>query len=154
MSKIEEKLQALGLTLPQPPAKGGLYTPAKRFGEKLVYISGCGPSVDGAPVVGKLGEEVTQEQGYDYARDSMLNVLAVLKAEVGDLDLVKCPVKVTCFVASTPDFYAQPQVANGGTELLMKVFGEEIGTPSRSAIGMSVLPGNMPVETEALFEVE
>ena len=95
-----------------------------------------------------------QEQGYAYAQGCMLNVLAVLKREIGDLDKVKNAVKVTCFVASTPDFYAQPQVANGGTELLMKVFGEEIGTPSRSAIGMSVLPGNMPVETEALFEVE
>ncbi|HIY26539.1 MAG TPA: RidA family protein [Candidatus Acutalibacter pullistercoris] len=154
MSKIEEKLQALGLTLPQPPAKGGLYTPAKRFGEKLLYVSGCGPSLDGTPIVGKLGEEVTQEQGYDYARDSMLNVLAVVKAAVGDLDLVKCPVKVTCFVASTPDFYAQPQVANGGTQLLIDLWGQEEGAPSRSAIGMSVLPGNMPVETEALFELK
>lgn len=119
-----------------------------------MYISGCGPSVDGTPIVGKLGEEVTQEQGYGYARDSMLNVLAVLKAEVGDLDLVKCPVKVTCFVASTPDFYAQPQVANGGTQLLIDLWGQEEGAPSRSAIGMSVLPGNMPVETEAIFELK
>lgn len=84
----------------------------------------------------------------------MLNVLAVLKAEVGDLDLVKCPVKVTCFVASTPDFYAQPQVANGGTQLLIDLWGQEEGAPSRSAIGMSVLPGNMPVETEAIFELK
>lgn len=154
MSKVEEKLQALGLTLPEPPAKGGLYSPAKRFGEKLVYISGCGPSVDGSPITGKLGENVTEEQGYVYARNSMLNVLAVLKREIGDLDTVKNAVKVTCFVASAPDFYHQPQVANGGTQLLIDLFGEEAGAPSRSAIGQNVLPGNMPVETEAIFELK
>ncbi len=154
MSKVEEKLQELGLTLPEPPAKGGAYAPAKKFGKGLYYVSGCGPSTDGTPITGKLGEDVTVEQGYEYAKGSMLNVLAVLKREIGDLDKVKNAVKVTCFVASTADFYSQPQVANGGTELLMQIFGEEIGPPSRSAIGMSALPGNMPVETEALFEVE
>lgn len=154
MGKVEERLRELGLSLPQPPAKGGLYAPAKRFGDNLVYISGCGPSLDGTPVTGKLGAEVTEEQGYVYARNTMLNVLAVLKREIGDLDLVKSAVKVTCFVASTPDFYQQPQVANGGTQLLTDLFGEEAGAPSRSAIGMSVLPGNMPVETEAIFELK
>lgn len=154
MSQVEKKLQELGLTLPPPPAKGGLYVSAKRFGGNLVYISGCGPSTDGTPIVGKLGAEVTAEQGYEYAKGSMLNVLAALKAEIGDLDKVKSAVKVTCFVASAPDFYSQPQVANGGTQLLMDVFGPAVGTPTRSAIGMSVLPGNMPVETEAIFEVE
>lgn len=153
MSKVEEKLKEMGLALPQPPAKGGLYSPAKRFGEKLVYISGCGPVIDGTPVVGKLGAEVTEEKGYEYARNSMLNVLAVLKREIGDLDLVKSAVKVTCFVASAPDFYNQPQVANGGTRLLMDLFGEEAGAPSRSAIGQCVLPGNIPVEIEAIFEL-
>lgn len=154
MSRIEEKLKELGLTLPEPPAKGGLYAPAKVFAGSLVYISGCGPSTDGTPITGKLGEDVTAEQGYEYAKGSMLNVLAVLKREIGDLDRVKSAVKVTCFVASTPDFYAQPQVANGGTQLLIDVFGPETGTPTRSAIGMSVLPGNMPVETEAIFEIQ
>ena len=134
--------------------KGRLYAPAKRFGGSLLYISGCGPSLDGTPVTGKLGEGVTVEQGYDHARDCMLNVLAVLKREIGDLDLVKSTVKVTTFVASTPDFTQQPQVANGGTQLLMDLFGEEAGAPSRSAVGMSVLPGNMPVETEAIFELQ
>ena len=154
MSKIEDKLNEMGLKLPEPPAKGGLYAPAKVFGGNLVYISGCGPSIDGTPITGKLGEDVTAEQGYEYAKGSMLNVLAVLKREIGDLDRVKSAVKVTCFVASTPDFYAQPQVANGGTQLLIDLFGAETGTPTRSAIGMSVLPGNMPVETEAIFEIE
>lgn len=154
MSRIEEKLAALGLALPQPPQKGGLYAPAKRFGEKLVYVSGCGPSLDGYPITGKLGAEVSEEEGYLFARNTMLNVLAVLKREVGDLDKVKSAVKVTCFVASTPAFFNQPQVANGATQLLIDLFGEEAGAPSRSAIGMCVLPGNMPVETEAMFELE
>lgn len=154
MSKIETKLQEMGLCLPQPPAKGGVYAPAKRFGGNLVYISGCGPSLDGTPITGKLGENVSPEEGFEYAKGCMLNVLAVLKREIGDLDKVKAAVKVTCFVASTSDFYGQPQVANGGTQLLIDLFGEEIGAPSRSAVGMSVLPGNMPVEIEALFEVE
>lgn len=110
--------------------------------------------MDGSQITGKLGESVTEEQGYVYARNSMLNVLAVLKREIGDLDTVKSAVKVTCFVASAPDFYHQPQVANGGTQLLIDLFGEEAGAPSRSAIGQNVLPGNMPVETEAIFELK
>ncbi len=154
MSKIEEKLKDLGLTLPPPPGKAGLYVSAKRFSGNLVYISGCGPSVDGTPVKGKLGVDYTAEQGCDLAKNSMLNVLAALKGAVGDLDKVKSAVKVTCFVASAPDFTGQATVANGGTRLLIDLFGEEIGTPTRSAVGMAVLPLDFPVETEALFEVE
>lgn len=154
MNNVEKKLNEMGITLPEPPAKGGLYAPAKRFAGNLIYISGCGPSLDGKPITGKLGGEISQEQGYEYAKGCMLNVLSVLKREIGDLDKVKNAVKVTCFVASDPDFYGHPQVANGGTQLLMDIFGEEIGAPSRSAVGMSALPGNMPVEIEALFEVE
>ena len=153
MSKVEDRLKELGLSLPEAPAKAGSYAPAKRFGGNLYFVSGCGPSL-GEPVTGCLGKDVTAEQGYEYAKNSMLNVLAVMKREIGDLDKIKNVVKVTCFVASTPDFYAQPQVANGGTELLIQLFGEEAGTPSRSAVGMASLPLNMPVETEALFEVD
>ncbi len=154
MSKIEAKLKELGLTLPPPPGKAGLYVSAKRFAGNLVYISGCGPSVDGTPVKGKLGVDYTAEQGYDLAKNSMLNVLAALKTVVGDLDKVKSAVKVTCFVASAPDFTGQATVANGGTQLLIDLFGEEAGAPTRSAVGMAVLPLDFPVETEALFEVE
>ena len=153
MSKVEEKLAALGLTLPEPPAKGGLYSPAKIFGGKLVYISGCGDKIDGTEKDGKLGADLTTEEGYELAKKSMLNVLAVLKREIGDLDNVKSCVKVTCFVSSAPDFYQQPQVANGGTQLLKDIFGEDV-VPTRSAIGMAVLPGNLAVETEALFEIK
>lgn len=153
MSKIEAKLESMGLKLPEPPAKGGAYAPAKRFGGNLCYLSGCGPSLDGTPITGLLGKDVTVEQGYTYAKNCMLNLLAVLKREIGDLDQVKNVVKVTCFVAGTPDFVQQPQVANGSTELLMELFGPEIGIPSRSAVGMASLPGGMPVEIEALFEI-
>lgn len=154
MSRIEERLAELGIKLPEPPPKGGVYAPAKVFGGNLVYISGCGPVVDDTQITGKCGEKVSVEEGYKYARNCMLNVLAVLKREIGDLDRVKSAVKVTCFVASAPDFYSQPQVANGGTQLLIDLFGQETGAPTRSAIGMSVLPGDIPVEIEALFEIE
>lgn len=151
---VYKRMEELGIRLPNPPAKGGVYSPAKRFGEGLVYISGCGPSLDSEPVIGKLGGEFTVEEGQEYARNCMLNVLAVLEREIGDLNKVKNAVKILVFVASTDDFYHQPMVANGGSKLLMDIFGEEIGTPSRSAIGVNVLPGNMPVEIEALFEVK
>lgn len=152
--KIEQKLNELGIVLPEPPAKGGLYAPAKIFAGNLVYVSGCGPSFPGENITGKCGENVTAEQGYVYAKKCMMNVLALLKRELGSLDRVKCVAKITCFVASATDFYAQPDVANGATQLLKDIFGEENGLPSRSAIGMAVLPNNMPVEVEALFEIE
>lgn len=150
---VYQRMQALGITLPKPPGKGGLYTPAKRFAGNLVYVSGCGPSLL-EPVAGKLGAEFTTEQGQAFARACMLNVLAVLEAAIGDLRKVKSAVKVLTLVAGTDAFYEQPAVANGGTGLLADLFGEEAGLPARSAIGVNALPGNIPVETEALFEVE
>lgn len=149
---IEKKLEALGLTLPPPPPRGGLYKSCKLFGTNLAYVSGCGCSIDG-PVAGKLGIDFTLEEGQEHAKNAMLNVLSVLKAEIGDLDRVKSCVKILVFVASADDFYDQPAVANGATKLLGELFGEEIGIPSRSAVGMNVLPGNLPVEIEAMFEL-
>lgn len=149
---VYEKMKALGITLPPPPPKGGVYAPAKRFLETLVYVSGCGPSL-GAPVAGRLGREFSVEEGQAHARACMLNVLATLQAEIGDLRKVKSAVKILTLVASADDFTQQPAVANGGSQLLADLFGEEAGTPSRSAIGVNVLPGNIPVETEALFEL-
>ena len=125
----------------------------KKFGGNLFYVSGCGPVIDG-PVTGRLGKEVTVEQGQVYARACMLNVLAALEKAVGDLRRVKSAVKITTFVQSADDFHEQPAVANGGTQLLLELWGEEAGLPSRSAIGVNALPGNIPVETEALFEVD
>ena len=137
---IYEKMKELGVELPAAPAKGGLYSSCKKFGGNLFYVSGCGPVIDG-PV----------EQGQVYARACMLNVLAALEKAVGDLRRVKSAVKITTFVQSADDFHEQPAVANGGTQLLLELWGEEAGLPSRSAIGVNALPGNIPVETEALF---
>lgn len=148
---IYEKLAELGLELPTAPAKGGLYAPVKLFGSNLAYVSGCGPSM-GEPVTGRLGEDFTIEEGQLHARNCMLNVLAVLHANLGDLNRIKCFAKVLTFVACADNFTSQPAVANGGTGLLMELFGEE-GLPARSAVGVNVLPGNMPVETEALIEL-
>ena len=149
---IEKKLEALGLTLPPPPPRGGLYKSCKLFGTNLAYVSGCGCSIT-SPVAGKLGIDFTLEEGQEHAKNAMLNVLSVLKAEIGDLDRVKSCVKILVFFASADDFYDQPAVANGATKLLGELFGEEIGIPSRSAVGMNVLPGNLPVEIEAMFEL-
>lgn len=149
---IYEKLRELGLELPPAPPRGGMYTSCKAFGPGLYYVSGCGPVV-GEPVTGCLGRDLTVEQGQVYARNCMLNVLAVLQATIGDLNKVRSVVKITTFVESADDFHDQPAVANGGTQLLKDLFGEEIGLPSRSAIGVNALPGDIPVETEALFEV-
>lgn len=147
---VYRKLEAMGLALPEPPPAGGVYTGAKVFLDKLVYVSGCGPGND---VTGKLGDTVTEETGTDCARRCMLNVLSVLQKQIGDLNRVKSAVKIICFVASDNAFTRQPAVANGASGLLHELFGEA-GKPARSAIGVNVLPGNIPVEVEALFEIE
>jgi enamine deaminase RidA (YjgF/YER057c/UK114 family) len=154
---IIEKLKDLHITLPPPPAKGGLYTPVKLFGpgNKLAYVSGCGSGTGDGAIIGKVGAEVTLDQGYEAARRAMLNVLANLNAFVpGGLDAIKNCVKVLTLVASADGFYEQPKVANGGTQLLIDLWGQELGAPTRSAIGVNVLPGNIPVETEGIFELE
>ena len=149
---IYEKLKELNITLPAAPAKGGIYSPCKEFGKNLVNVSGCGPVIGDQALVGKLGSEFTLEEGQVHARNAMLNVLAVLDANVG-LNNVKGAVKILTFVASADDFCAQPAVANGGSQLLADLFGAE-NVPARSAIGVNVLPGNIPVETEAIFEIK
>lgn len=150
---IEKKIQEIGITLPPAPPKGGTYTPCKEFGGNLAYISGCGPLIGGKNFTGKLGGEVSFADGCQAAENCMLNVLATLKGKIGDLDRVKSIAKVLVFVASANDFYDQPKVANAATELLVKIFGEEVGCPSRSAIGVNVLPGNILVEIEMLVEL-
>jgi len=149
---VHERIKELGITLPKPPPKGGVYAQVKEFGAGLVYVSGCGP-VTGEKVTGKLGKEFNTREGQVYARNCMLNVLAVLEANIGDLRKVKNCVKILVFVAGTSEFYDQPAVANGGSQLLIDIFGQEKGTPSRSAIGVNALPGDIPVEIEGLFEI-
>ena len=149
--KVETKLESLGFTLPEPPQRGGVYTPVREFGNGLLYASGFGPAIKGVtPVLGKLGQSVTLEQGQEVARCCTLNLLSALKAVAGDLDRVKRIVKLLVFVASDNDFYQQPQAS----QLLVDIFGEEVGLAARSAIGVNVLPGNIPVEIEAVIELK
>ena len=153
MSNAYENLKRIGETLPPAPPRGGLYTPCVPFGKNLIYVSGCGCIIDDQKAAGKLGRDYTLEEGKVFAKNSMLNVLAALEAAVGDLNKVKRAIKILVFVASDDEFYEQPQVANGASELLSEVFGREY-VPSRSAVGMNVLPGNLPVEIEGIFELE
>ena len=150
---VYENLKQLGITLPEPPPKGGLYTPCVISGN-MAYISGCGCAIGDEKPAGKLGAEYDLEAGQRFARNCALNILAVLQRDVGDLNRVAKAVKMLAFVASADDFYMQPQVANGASQLLCDVFGAENGIPARSAIGVNVLPGNLPVEVECVFELK
>lgn len=149
---VNEIMKQKNITLPEPPPKGGVYAPCCIVGN-LAFISGCGCIIGDMTAAGKLGRDYTLEQGQEFARNSMLNVLAVLKREIGDLNRVRSVVKLLVFVASDDEFYQQPQVANGASALLGELFGQEMGIPARSAIGVNVLPGNLPVEIEAIFEI-
>ncbi len=144
-------LKELGLELPPVPPKGGIYSSCRVFGGRFLYVSGCSASIAGKPVEGRLQEDYTIEEGQRFAKLAMLSILAVVEQAVGDLNRVT-PVKILTFVSSPDGFTQQPQVANGGSQLLLDLFGEE-NVPARSAIGVNTLPGNAPVETEALFEL-
>jgi len=150
---VYDIMREKNITLPEPPPKGGVYAPCKISGN-MAYISGCGCIIDGCVAAGRLGKDYTVEQGQAFARNCMLNILAVLQREIGDLNRVKNVVKLLAFVASDDGFFQQPQVANGASGLLGELFGPEVGIPARSAIGVNVLPGNLPVEIEAIFEFE
>ena len=155
MPEIEKKLNEMGYQLTEPRRSAvGNFVPAVRTGN-LVYTAGTGPGLpDGGLLhMGKLGAEITIEQGYDCARLTMLNLLSNLKGEIGDLDKVKRVVKLLCMVNAAPEFTQTPQVANGASDLLVSLFGEK-GRHARSAVGMSTLPGNMPIEIEMIVEVE
>lgn len=124
-------------------------------GGKLLYCSGCGPDLgNGNTVVGKVGKDLTLEQGQLAARNCMLNLLANLQDKIGDLNKIKRFVKVLAFVNSADNFYMQPQVVNGGSELIRDLYGEENGLPARSAIASNALPGNIAVEIEVLVELK
>lgn len=149
----EERLAEVGITLPPAPSPAASYVPWVRTGD-LVYTSGQIPVVDGVPVAtGKLGEDVSLEEGQVAARQCALNVLAQVKAAVGELSRVTRLVKVTVFVASGRDFHSQHLVANGASDLLGQVLGAEVGAHARSAVGVAVLPLDVPVEVEAVVEV-
>ncbi|WP_405005668.1 RidA family protein [Kitasatospora purpeofusca] len=152
MSKVEEKLAELGLTLPPVAAPVAAYVPALRTGD-FVFTSGQLPMVAGKlPSTGKVGAEVTPEEAKELAQICALNALAAVKSVIGDLDLVEQVVKVVGFVASAPDFTGQPGVINGTSELLGRVLGDA-GVHARSAVGVTVLPLDAPVEVEIQVRV-
>lgn len=152
MSGPEERLAALGLTLPEVAAPLAAYQPAVRD-RSYVWTSGQLPTIAGKLLAtGKVGGTVTPEQAVACARQCALNGLAAIKAQVGDLANVARVVKVVVFVASVPEFTGQAAVANGVSELLGEVFGDH-GVHARSAVGVSVLPLDAPVEAEILVRV-
>ena len=152
MAHPEEKLQELGLTVPEVAKPVAVYVPAVRSGQH-VFTSGQLPMRSGELITtGKVGGEVTLEEAVECAQQCGLNAIAAVKAEIGDLALVKRVVKVVCFVASTPDFTGQPKVANGVSELLGSVFGDA-GVHARSAVGVTALPLDAPVEVELIVEI-
>ncbi len=151
--QVEAKLKELGHELPTVMTPAGTYVPAVRTGN-LVYTSGQGPRMaDGSITRGKLGRELTVEQGYAAARQTMLNCLAAVKSEIGDLDRVRRVVKVLGMVNCTEEFGDTPGVINGGSDLLVAVFGDK-GRHARTAVGMQSLPFGMCVEIEMIVEVE
>ena len=152
MSSPEERLAELGLAVPEVPTPVAVYLPAVRTGN-YIFTSGQLPMRDGQLIAtGKVGGEITAEQAVECARQCALNAIAAVRAEIGDLSKIKRIVKVVAFVASTDDFTGQPGVANGASELFGAVFGD-VGRHARSAVGVSVLPLDAPVEVELLVEV-
>jgi len=153
MSKPEVRLQELHITLPPAPKPVAKYKTAVLAGSML-YVSGHGPAkIEGKPGTGKVGKDLTLEQGKDSARAVGLNVLATVKATLGSLDKVKRLVKTLGLVNCPADFKDQPLVINGFSELMADVFGDDAGVGARSAVGTNALPGDIPVEIECIFEV-
>lgn len=148
----EARLEALGLALPSVPAPLAAYVPAVRTG-RYVYTAGQLPMADGKLLLtGKVGAQVSAAEAAAAARTAALNALAAVASVTGSLSAVVRVVRVTGFVASEPGFTSQPQVVNGASELLLEVFGEA-GRHARSAVGVSVLPFDSPVEVELIVEV-
>ncbi len=149
----EARLKELGIELPAPPSPVANYVNGVRTGD-LIFLAGKGPKrADGTEITGKLGDEISIELGYEGARLTAINQLAVLKAMLGDLKRVKRVVKVLGMVNSTPDFVEQPAVINGFSDLIVEVFGER-GKHARAAVGMASLPRGQSVEIEMIVEVE
>jgi len=148
----EKRLKELGISLPAAPKPVANYVPTVRVGN-LLFVSGHGPYNDGKTILsGKLGKDLTVEQGYQTSRNVALNALSSVKAALGDLVKVRRVVKLLGMVNCTEDFKDQPKVINGASDLLVEVFGEA-GKHARSAVGMQSLPNEIPVEIEMIMEV-
>ncbi len=149
----EQRFARLGLTLPPAPAPLGVYKPCLISGN-LLYVSGHGTvKEDGTLIIGKVGKDLDQEAGKMAAQQVGLAILATIKKKLGSLDKIKRVTKVLGMVNCVPEFEKHPYVINGCSELFANVWGEENGVGVRSAVGFSSLPGNIPVEIEALFEL-
>ncbi len=150
--KTEQHLKKLGIELPETTSPMANYVNAVRTGN-LLYLAGKGPGLPGKPLpVGKVGRDFSIEQGYRLARDTGLNLISVMKAELGDLDRVVRIVKVLGMVNATSEYAHQPEVINGCSDLFVEVFGDR-GKHARSAVGMGSLPRGIPVEIEVIVEV-
>ena len=153
MSSPEARLKALGIELPPAPKPAANYVTAARSG-RLVFLSGQGPLADGEVVWrGKIGAELTEEQGYQAARLTMLNSLAILRQEIGSLDHVTRILKLLAWVRSADGFQRQHMVVNGASDLLVEIFGER-GRHARSAVAAHELPFGIAVEIEMVVEVD
>jgi enamine deaminase RidA (YjgF/YER057c/UK114 family) len=150
---VESKLKELGVTLPEPLKPLGVYVPAVKIGS-WVYVSGMVSMQDKKfKYKGKIGKDLTLEQGYEAARISGINALAAVKSVIGDLDRVERIVKVVGYVNSIESFTQHPQIVNGASELFVKVFGDR-GIAARSAVGVAGLPEDSPVELEMIVKVK
>ncbi|MEM6377025.1 MAG: RidA family protein [Bacteroidota bacterium] len=148
---LKEQIAALNIILPPAPPLGGVYKPVMIV-DKMLYVSGQGPvQNDGSLIKGKLGIDLEMEDGYAAARQVGLTMLSTINAHA-DLNQVKRLVKTLGMVNSAPDFHQQPQVINGFSNLMVELLGEDYGKGARSAVGM-ILPGNIAVEIEAIFEL-
>ena len=149
----DTRIAELNLELPPAPSPAGTYTPVVAVGNML-YVSGHGPVLaDGSMITGKVGAELTEEQGVQAARQVGLTILATLKAQLDSLDRVERLVKVLGMVNAAPDFRTHPTVINGFSDLMVDVFGDS-GRAARSAVGMESLPGNISVEIEAILQLK
>lgn len=150
---FDKKLKELNIELYTPSKPMGNYVKAVRTGN-LLYLAGHGPTkADGSNITGKVGKDLTTEQGYDAAKQTGIAILSTLKGELGDLNKVKRIVKVLGMVNCTENFVDQPKVMNGFSDLMVAVFGDK-GKHARSAVGMYALPSNIAVEIEIIVEVE
>lgn len=149
----ETHLLELKLELPTAPVPVAVYKPLVMVGN-LAYVSGHGPlRTDGTLITGRVGAELTLEEGKAAARQVGLAILATLRKHLGSLDHVKRVIKLLGMVNSAPDFYEHPKVINGCSELFAEIWGPDHGVGARSAVGMGPLPGNIAVEIEAIFEI-
>lgn len=153
-ANYEHRLRELGIELPEPSKPVAVYVPAVVTGNLLFTAGHIPRATDGEIIKGRIGDELTLEQGADAARNVALHILSTVRNSLGTLDRVVRLVKVTGMVNCTTDFTQQSQVVNGFSELMIEVFGESAGKAARSAVGMGSLPLGVPVEIEAVFEIE